>query len=369
MDGPSAEKVRKRLLAWFDADHRDMPWRRTRDPYRILVAEVLLQRTRVVSGTPYYERFLARFPDVRSLAAASEDEVLRAWEGLGFYGRARNLHAAAKAVIRDYGGRIPPDAETLAGLPGIGPYTAGAVASIAFGVRVPAVDGNVTRVLARLYRIDADVSRGAGRDRVAELAGSLVPAARPGTFNQALMELGATVCTPTSPACGACPLERLCLARASGMQSTLPWRPKVQEPTLVPVAFAHVVSGDRVLLVRRPTSALLGGLWSLPGGELPANCDEAEALRGLLADQTGLDVDVGETVARVAHSFSHRRWSGAVRRGSVRRQGTLAASARWVTVEESLRLPLVPFHRKILAELESRRPLESFDGSGRSRLR
>ncbi len=361
VDGPSAARFRSRLLRWFDATKRDMPWRRTKDPYRILLSEYLLQRTRVVSGTPYYERFLERFPDLPSLAAASEQDVLRAWEGLGFYRRARNLHRAAKTVMQRYGGHVPSSAETLRELPGVGPYTAGAVASIAFGERVPAVDGNASRVLARVYRVDSDVSKGAGRERVWSLAGALVPPSRPGDFNQALMELGATVCTPRSPSCSICPMEDACLARGSGMEERLPKTSRLRTPRTVPVAFALVESRGRVLLMRRPDSGLLAGLWSLPGGEIPASAHVASALEELLLDKTGVRVRVGEAVSRVAHTFSHRRWSGAVYRCEPRATEGPGKSTRWVTREEVRLLPLVPFHREVLDAFESRHFLESFD--------
>src|SRR5438445_7499787 len=207
MGDPYPTEVRMRLLAWYDANRRDLPWRHTRDPYRILVAEYLLQRTRIVSGTPYYERFLTRFPTVQDRASAPLDDVLAVWEGLGFYGRARNLHAAARAIVDRHAGRVPESFEELTALPGMGEYTAGAVASIAFGVLVPAVDGNVSRVIARLFRIRDDVTRAVAKRRIHEIAARLVSPDRPGAFNQAMMELGATVCTPASPACDPCPLQ------------------------------------------------------------------------------------------------------------------------------------------------------------------
>src|SRR5438094_5823439 len=179
MGNPYPNEVRARLLGWYDANRRDLPWRRTRDPYRILVAEYLLQRTRIASGTPYYERFLERFPTVRDLAVAPLDDVLAVWEGLGFYGRARNLNAAARVIVEEHRGRIPQSYDALTSLPGIGPYTAGAVASIAFGIRVPAVDGNVTRVIARVFRIREDVTTGTVRRRIAEIAARLVSDERP----------------------------------------------------------------------------------------------------------------------------------------------------------------------------------------------
>lgn len=338
-----------------------MPWRRTKDPYRILIAEYLLQRTRVATGRPYYERFLERFPTIESLAAAPEEDVLRVWEGLGYYRRARNLHAAAHSIVRDHGGRIPADSATLATLPGIGPYTAGAVASIAFGERVPAVDGNVTRVVSRVFRVGDDVTTPGGRARIQGIVRELVPVDRPGPFNQAMMELGATLCLPRRPRCPSCPVRDICLAHRAGLESGLPRMPARRAPKTVAVAFAHIRSRGRVLLVRREPEAVLGGLWSLPGGELPSEASTHEGLRSLVVSQTGLAVHVGHELARVAHTFSHRRWSGAVLacvpRGRVRR----SCDIRWATLEQALRLPLVPFHRRVLEDLAARPRLETFN--------
>ena len=359
MAGPSAEAVRRRLLRWFDATHRDLPWRRTRDPYRILLAEYLLQRTRVATGERYYERFLARFPDVASLAAAPEEDVLRAWEGLGYYRRATALHRAAKEIVAHHGGSIPTTAEALEALPGIGPYTAGAVASIAFGERVPAVDGNATRVIARLFRVEDDVARRPGQEWIRRLATSLVSPSRPGPFNQALMELGATLCAPTSPKCERCPLADLCVARRAGVQESLPRGSSPPSPRTVPVAFADIRRDGRVLLVRRPSGGLLGGLWSLPGGEVGLRGGR-QALEDLVREQTGLHVDVDHEEARVAHVFSHRRWAGGIYRCVPAARPTIKAGARWANSEEVRGLPLVPFHRRFLEDREARRPLEAF---------
>ena len=359
MGEPSAAEVRARLLAWYDLNRRDLPWRRSQDPFRILVSEFLLQRTRVASGTPYYERFLARFPTVRDLASARRDEVLAAWEGLGFYRRAEHLHAAAQAIVKRHGGTVPRTYEALAALPGIGPYTAGAVASIAFGLPVPAVDGNVTRVIARLYRLRSDTTRPETRRRIADIAGRLVSTDRPGAFNQAMMELGATVCTPLSPACDRCPVERLCLARAAGEEREIPLRrPRVAVRT-VRVAFALIESKGRVLLVRRKPGELLGGLWSLPGGEMPSRRSEPESLRGLVREQTGIAVEIRSRWSPIARTFSHRKWSGSIFRGSPRGRPTSHGDVRWIRVPDALRLPLVPFHRAALRSLEG---LETFEG-------
>jgi A/G-specific adenine glycosylase len=311
------------------------------------VAEFLLQRTRVVSGIPYYERFLARFPDVEALATASLDDVLRVWEGLGFYRRARHLHEAARAILARHGGRVPDDVGSLGRLPGIGPYTAGAVASIAFGRRVPALDGNAVRVLTRLHRIEEDVGRTAGRRVVSRIATDLVPPVRPGAFNQALMELGATVCTPTAPSCDTCPLEDLCLAHAASVETSLPRRPAPRRSRRVTVAFALLRSGPRVLLVRRPSGGLLGTLWSLPGGELGPGGGR-EALRDLVREQTGLSVELGHEVGRVDAVFSHRRWSGPILEARTRSRGP--PKGRWVTRKRAIDLPLTAYTRRILAK-------------------
>ena len=359
MGEPAPIDVRAPLLAWYDANRRDLPWRRTRDPYRILVAEVLLQRTRVASGVPYYERFLARFPTVRDLAAAPLDDVLAAWEGLGFYRRAKHLHAAAQAIVNRHGGTVPRSYEVLAALPGIGPYTAGAIASIAFGLPVPAVDGNVTRVISRLFRIRSDVTRGTARRRIAELAGDLVSVDRAGAFNQAMMELGATICTPVSPACERCPVEGLCLARAAGEEREIPLSGRRAAVRTVRVAFALIEAKGRVLLVRRKPGELLGGLWSLPGGEIPPERPERESVRELVKEQTGVAVNIRSRWASIARTFSHRKWSGSIYRGAPQKPPRSHGDIRWIPISEALRLPLVPFHRDAIRSLGG---LEAFEG-------
>jgi A/G-specific adenine glycosylase len=346
------------LLAWYETNRRDLPWRRTRVPYRILVAEYLLQRTRIASGLPYYERFLERFPTVHDLAAASVDDVLAVWEGLGFYGRARHLHAAARAIVERHGGEVPSTFEALSDLPGMGAYTAGAVASIAFGIPVPAVDGNVTRVIARLFRIREDVSKGATRRRIAELAVRLVSPEAPGQLNQALMELGATICTPTSPACDRCPLEAQCLARAAGEEREIPKAASRKPVRVVRVAFALIESKGRVLLIRRESGGLLGGLWALPGGEIPSRGAQRKSLFALVRQQAGREVRIGDPWSTVDRTFSHQRWSGVIYRGSPAGQLRDGGRIRWIPIGEALRLPLVPFHREALESLSG---LETFE--------
>ncbi|MBW3569903.1 MAG: A/G-specific adenine glycosylase [Gemmatimonadetes bacterium] len=303
MDFPT---LRSRLLAWYDDARRDLPWRTPRgqapDPYRVWLSEVMLQQTRVETVRPYYARWLERFPTVDALAAAPLDDVLKAWEGLGYYSRARNFHRAVQEVASRHGGRVPGEPDAFRALPGVGRYTAGAVMSIAFGREEPVVDGNVRRVFARWTDDPAPAE-----DALWPMAAALVPGERPGDVNQAVMELGATVCTPRSPRCGECPVRGLCAAYAAGTQNERPApkkaRPLPHEDTAVPV----IHRGGEVLLVRRPVRARLGGMWGFPQairhpGESASAAAERAAAEGL-----DLAVRAGAPVASVDHTFTHVR--------------------------------------------------------------
>ena len=300
------QSLRTRLLAWYDAARRDLPWRaapgEAADPYRVWLSEVMLQQTRVETVRPYYERWLARFPTVQALAEAPLDEVLKAWEGLGYYSRARNFHAAVRQVAARHAGRVPGEPDAFRALPGVGRYTAGAVMSIAFGRAEPVVDGNVRRVFARWTDDPAP-----DEETLWRMAAELVPGERPGDVNQAVMELGATICTPRNPRCGECPVREFCAAFAAGTQNERPApkkaKPLPHEDTAVPV----IQRGGDVLLVRRRVTARLGGMWAFPqavraaGESLPAAAERA-AREGL-----GIEIDVGEPVAVVQHTFTHVR--------------------------------------------------------------
>src|SRR5262245_54835384 len=250
--------VRRALLAWFARSQRDLPWRRDRDPYRIWVSEIMLQQTQVTTVIPFFERFLGAFPSIDDLAAAEEQEVLRHWEGLGYYRRARNLHQAARLLAAEHDGRFPPDPDVVARLPGIGRYTLGAILSQAFDQRLPILETNSQRVLCRLLGVREDPRRGAARRRLWQAAEDILPARRVGECNQAIMELGALVCTPAKPDCPACPLARCCKARELGLQNVIP--PAVSPETIVEVQEAAIVVERRghVLLVQRPQ----GGRWA-----------------------------------------------------------------------------------------------------------
>ncbi|MFI5315280.1 MAG: A/G-specific adenine glycosylase [Myxococcota bacterium] len=331
------------LLEWYRGARRPLPWRRTRDPYRIWLSETMLQQTRVDAVVPYYERFLARFPTLESLAVADEQAVLREWAGLGYYARARNLHRAAGVVLRDHGGELPRDAGSLAALPGVGRYTAGALRSIAFDERAAVVDGNVRRVLARLAG-----ARAPSDTELWRMADALVPEKAPGDWNQALMELGATVCTPRRPSCPVCPVGAFCAAHAQGDPERFPASARRPAARRVRALAGLLVRRGRVLLVRRPSRGLLGGLWELPTVEE----EGAPALLSALLERTGIRAAVGESLGRLRHQFTHRDLSLEVmaleyRAGRLSRAGR--AGVRFCTAPDLERLPLSTLTRKALA--------------------
>jgi A/G-specific adenine glycosylase len=296
LDRAKRDTIRRRLVSWYRGAQRDLPWRRTQDPYRIWLSETMLQQTRVETVVPYYERFLERFPSVEALAASNEEDVLRLWAGLGYYARARNLRRAAQVVVRDHGGALPRDAAALAELPGVGRYTTGALRSIAFKEPAAIVDGNVRRVLARLFAVKAMPDTETWR-----LAEELVPAREPDLFNQAMMELGATVCTPRNPNCVACPLREVCDGSASGQPETFPAPARKSKPRAVRALGGILRRRGRILLLRRPSNGLLGGLWEIPN---VAEGGAAELI-GLVRDRTGLRVEAGEALGRLRHQFTH----------------------------------------------------------------
>lgn len=313
-----ARRFVQQLLAWYAQNHRALPWRATRDPYRLWVAEVMLQQTRTETVLGYYERFLRAFPTVEALARAPLDRVLKAWEGLGYYARARNLHRAAQIVVERYQGRLPAKKDELLKLPGVGRYTAAAVASLAFGEPEPVLDGNVRRVLARLLALEDDPARPhlerALEGWLRELL-TAVPEARgrPGEFNQALMELGAVVCVPRAPRCAICPVEALCEARRRGVERRLPVRARrAHKPHHdVAVALLWDAQGRRLLIQRRPDEGLLGGLWELPGGKREPRESLLGCLKRELREELGLDGADVEVLSKeplvVRHEYSHFR--------------------------------------------------------------
>ena len=301
--------LRRRLLAWWDAGHRDLPWRfpqQAADAYRVWLAEVMLQQTRVEVVAPYYRRFLERWPTLTALAGADDAEVLAAWSGLGYYARCRNLLAAARTALERHGG-LPASIEALRELPGFGPYTAGAVASIAFAIPAPAVDGNAARVLARLFLVAGHPRSPGARTRLEALATALVDRRRPGDLNQALMELGATTCLPRRPRCGSCPLAACCAALREGRVGEFPARAPRREPVRLVVALVRVERGGRLLLARARDEGLFPGMWGLPALVVPDGEDPAGFLRRRAAAELGLALEVGAELAVVTRLLTHRR--------------------------------------------------------------
>ncbi len=256
--------MRAALLSWYRAARRDLPWRRTSDPYAVWVSEVMLQQTRVETALPYYARFLRALPTVHALAEAPVDRVLELWSGLGYYRRARLLHRGAIDVVQKHGGRLPRDPKALLAISGIGPYTAGAIASIAFGIEAPIVDGNVARVLSRAAALRDAPSSARGKRKLWMLAETLVQGSAPGDLNQALMELGATVCTPTNPTCTSCPLEGQCEGRARGIEHTLPRTAQKKPPTVVALSALVIEAKSQIVLGKRKADSLYGGMWEPP---------------------------------------------------------------------------------------------------------
>jgi A/G-specific adenine glycosylase len=329
-----AARVRRALLGWYDRERRDLPWRATRDPYAIWIAETMLQQTQVKTVLPYYSRFLAAFPSVTALDRARREKILALWSGLGYYRRAIHLKKAAREIVRRHGGKLPCEVRALRALPGIGEYTAGALMSIAFGARCPAFDGNARRVLSRIFAMRDDSALRA-------LAARLVPAARPGDFNQALMDLGATVCLARNPGCGVCPVASGCVARTSGVREAKRPKPPARR---IDWPLALIERKGRILLRRRSEGGLLAGLWEIPGGERMPR----ETQRGSLERELdGLDARIAAAVGVVRHTITDRNIRAPVYRCA------LGASPqppqwRWFAPEALDRLPLSSLSLKAL---------------------
>jgi A/G-specific adenine glycosylase len=338
---------------------RDLPWRRDRSPYAVWISEVMLQQTQVATVIPYFERWLARFPDVPALAAASLDDVLKAWEGLGYYARARNLRRAAQAMVERHGGHVPAQRTALLALPGIGRYTAGAILSIAFGQPEPVLDGNVRRVLCRIYDVSGDPRLPAVEERLWSLSEAVMRAAgegAAGAVNEGMMELGALVCLPATPDCPACPVREECLAFARGTVAERPARARRPQTPHYDVAAAVVTREDgRVLIARRPPAGLLGGLWGFPS----VAAQDGEALAAAAAravfERTGMIARVGAQIATVKHAYTHFRITLAAFEASVER-ATFDGDedARWVSVDELDAVALPVTDRKVASAFLSR---------------
>ena len=346
-----------KLLRWAARNLRDLPWRaEPRDPYRVWVSEIMLQQTQASTVIPYFTRFTERFPTMRALAQAPLDDVLKLWEGLGYYARARNLHRAAQKVMAEFNGKLPDTVEELGKLPGIGAYTAGAIASLAFGRDAPVVDGNVKRVLCRVYAIRGDTRRPKLQKQLWTLAKTNLPKGKAGRWNEAMMELGATICAPRSPRCDECPLGQVCRARALGIQEKLPERAaKKRIPHYdVTAAVIRTLRGPRILIAQRPLGGMLGGLWEFPGGKRERGESLQECLRREIKEELGIEIEVGQPVTRVEHAYTHFRitlHAFECRLVHGKPRALQVADWRWVTWDELDDFAFAVTDRKIIQAL------------------
>ena len=342
------ERFAQDLLAWYDRERRDLPWRREPSAYRTLVSELMLQQTVVGAVVPYFERFIARFPTIRDLAMAEDDQVMALWSGLGYYRRARHLHQAARIVVQERGGELPCREEDLRRLPGIGEYTAAAVAAIAFGQPTLPVDGNVARVLARLLGESAPLDRPSTRALLRKAGQGLVPADRPGDFSQAMMELGALCCTPRNPSCQVCPVARFCQTRLRGVTASIPARTKKPARRHLRLVAVAVERRGRLLLRRCPDQGLLARTWVLPLQDLDGQGTPLQAAKTALA-MLGLRLQgIPRSMGEIRHVFTHRDAKVLVLRARAGGRVT-GADARWLRPEEMKDLPLSSFSRKMIA--------------------
>jgi A/G-specific adenine glycosylase len=318
------------LINWFQGNQRDLPWRKDYESYQVWISEVMLQQTQVATVLPYFERWMARFPTIESLASASEDEVLKHWEGLGYYSRARNLHKMAQKITE-----IPTDKKELLSLPGIGPYTAGAILSIAFNQDEALVDGNVIRVLSRLTN-DSENSR-LNTQRFWKLAEEALPHGQARAFNQGLMELGALICSPKSPKCSVCPIAEACKAKAAGTAEALPNRGPKQVKEQIQVAIAIIEDGDKVFIQKRPSKGLMGGLWEFPGGKVEDNESVESALHREIQEEMGIELSKIREFKQIKHAYTRFKvdlhcYLATYERGTVKL--TTATEGKWVKRSE-----------------------------------
>lgn len=350
------------LLRWFGRSKRDLPWRRTRDPYAIWISEIMLQQTQVLTVIPFYYRFLEAFPTVGDLASAKLQDVLKIWEGLGYYARARNLHKAAKIVVEKFGGHFPHRLQEVLELPGVGRYTAGAILSIAFNDPIPILDGNVARVLSRLFLFEEPINAHGAKEKLWQMASNILPPKNPGQFNQALMELGALLCTPQNPSCEACPLQESCLARANNRENDIPIKIRKKRVPHVHVSAAVIWKDGKILITLRPTDKMLGGLWEFPGGKCEKEESFSECVLREINEELGIEVEITEHFMDVKHAYSHfkmtlhmfhcRYVSGEPVLNGV-------DAFQWVSPERLLELPFPAADGKVIREILRQSPVSN----------
>lgn len=332
-----------------------MPWRDCGDPYKIWVSEIMLQQTRVDQATPYFNRFMDRFPTVRALAEAKQQEVLKVWEGLGYYSRARHLHSAAKLVVEEFGGKVPDTWEEINKLKGVGPYTASAVLSIAYQKEHAVVDGNVIRVLSRYFGIEDDVRSTKTKNTIQEYADELIPEERPGDFNQALMELGATVCTPSNPDCENCPLQTNCIAYKTVKTDKIPYKSPAKKRPHHQIGVGIILNEDEeVLIALRPEDAMLGGMWEFPGGKQDDNEEMETTVKRELKEELGVNVSIAKPFMKLDHAYSHFKitmhaYLCELEQGNP--QPKTSQEIRWISIDKLRNYPFPKANRKLTEKL------------------
>ncbi len=342
------------LLDWYNPSNRVMPWRGEKDAYPIWVSEIMLQQTKVDTVRPYYLRWVARFPNIQSLASATEAEVLKVWEGLGYYARARNMLKAARVIMEIFGGEFPHRLEDIRSLPGIGAYTAAAIASIAFGLNEPVIDGNIRRVLARVKNIRGPLGNSIAEMDFLSAARDLLPDGQAGDFNQAMMDLGATICIPHQPHCDECPVQQFCTAFRTGTQVELPVIPPKPQVPRIEVTAAVIHRGEEVLIAHRPAHGLLGGMWEFPGGKMEPGETDEESLAREIREELGAEVEVGAKLGSYKHAYTHFRVTLTAyhcRVASGEPRALEASEIRWVTITQLGTFPMGKLDRMISSTL------------------
>lgn len=352
LEGFDTMQFQNDLIDWFEREQRDLPWRINKDPYRVWVSEIMLQQTRVEAVKPYYKNFMEKFPALEDLANANEDEVLKAWEGLGYYSRVRNLHAAVKEVKENYGSKVPDTPEEIGKLKGVGPYTKGAILSIAYGIPEPAVDGNVMRVMSRILSIWDDIAKPKTRKLFEDIIREVISHENPSYFNQGLMELGALICIPKNPACLLCPVRQHCRAFHESVQKELPVKSKAKDPKIVPIVAGVFRTKDGKYLVnKRPSTGLLANMWEFPNVEVQEGVSShKQQLAYYLKEQFGISIRVGEYAATVQHGFTHRTWDIFVFYGAIEEDIAETDTLKLLSKEEFEQYTFSRSHKKIFEE-------------------
>lgn len=353
------KETARRLVSWFNAHQRDLPWREKYLPYEVWISEIMLQQTQVKTVLPYFRRWMERFPDISSVARASEEEILRYWEGLGYYSRAKNIHKTADIVVRDFAGQFPTEHRDVLKLPGIGPYTAGAIMSLAYNKDYPVVDGNVERVFARLFNIERPVREKAAHDFIWKTARELIPKGKARIFNQALMELGATVCTPRNLLCSECPIRLFCESCRLGIVKERPVPPKRKTLTPLEVAVGILVDQEKIFIQKRPPSGLMADLWEFPGGKLRDGETPEEGLIREFWEELEVKVHSLRKITVIRHNYTSFKitlhaFFCKLRPESQRPVLRAAADSRWVTPDQLNHYAFPAANRKLIQLIEQK---------------